>query len=33
MSTQYKWDEVEGGGDIKEIYGGIGIKFGFSIYL
>ncbi|MDZ7635735.1 MAG: hypothetical protein U5L72_15390 [Bacteroidales bacterium] len=31
--TQYTWDDVEGGGSDKEIYCGIGIRFGFSIYL
>ena len=32
--TQYTWEGVEGGGeDNKEIYSGIGIRFGFSVYL
>lgn len=33
IRTQYTWEDVEDGGDFKEIYGGIGIKFGFSIFL
>ena len=31
--TQYKWEGMEGGEDNTEIYSGIGIRFGFSIYL
>ncbi len=31
--TTFSWEDVEMGGDGKEIYGGIGFKFGFTVYL
>jgi outer membrane protein len=33
LRTAYKWEGVEGGEDGKYIYGGLGIRMGFSIYL
>jgi hypothetical protein len=31
--TTFSWEDVEMGGDTKEIYSGIGFKFGFTVYL
>jgi len=33
IHTQYTWEDVEVSDNVKEIYSGIGIKFGFSIFL
>lgn len=33
LRTAYKWAGVEGGEDGKYIYGGLGVRMGFSIYL